>query len=92
MNIKVYVKSLFIIYRYNNMLTTLRLKDREILDIKDSLSDILQTIRDLAQEINQDNIESKKREISELATNYELQQDLLDEKIEELPTTDKSNR
>ena len=57
---------------------TIRLKDREILDIKDSLSDILQTIRDLAQEINQDNIESKKREISELATNtiYELQQDL----------------
>ena len=73
---------------------TIRLKDREILDIKDSLSDILQTIRDLAQEINQDNIESKKREISELATNtiYELQQDLLDEKIEELPTTDKINR
>lgn len=73
---------------------TIRLKDREILDIKDSLSDILQTIRDLAQEINQDNIESKKREISELATNtiYELQQDLLDEKIEELPTADKSNR
>ena len=73
---------------------TIRLKDREILDIKDSLSDILQSIRDLAQEINQDNIESKKREISELATNtiYELQQDLLDEKIEELPTTDKSNR
>ena len=58
---------------------TIRLKDREIQDIKDSLSDILQTIRDLAQEINQDNIESKKREISELATNtiYELQQDLL---------------
>ena len=25
MNIKVYVKSLFIIYRYNNMLTTLRI-------------------------------------------------------------------
>lgn len=73
---------------------TIRLKDREIQDIKDSLSDILQTIRDLAQEINQDNIESKKREISELATNtiYELQQDLLDEKIEELSTTDKSNR
>lgn len=69
---------------------TIRLKDREIQDIKDSLSDILQTIRDLAQEISQDNIESKKREISELATNtiYELQQDLLDEKIEELPTTD----
>ena len=42
---------------------TIRLKDREILDIKDSLSDILQTIRDLAQEINQYNIESKKREI-----------------------------
>ena len=40
---------------------TIRLKDREIQDIKDSLSDILQTIRDLAQEINQDNIESKKR-------------------------------
>lgn len=73
---------------------TIKLKDREIQDIKDSLSDILQTIRDLAQEINQDNIESKKREISELATNtiYELQQGLLDEKIEELPTTDKSNR
>ena len=34
---------------------TIRLKDREIQDIKDSLSDILQTIRDLAQEINQDN-------------------------------------
>lgn len=39
---------------------TIRLKDREIQDIKDSLSDVLQTIRDLAQEINQDNIESKK--------------------------------
>lgn len=39
---------------------TIRLKDREIQDIKDSLSDILQTIRDLAQEINKDNIESKK--------------------------------
>lgn len=59
---------------------TIKLKDKKIQDIKDSLSDILQTIRDLAQEINQDNIESKKREISELATNtiYELQQDLLD--------------
>lgn len=73
---------------------TIKLKDREIQDIKNSLSDILQAIRDLTQEINQDNIEIKKRQISELATNtiYELQQDLLDEKIEELPTTDKSNR
>ena len=31
---------------------TIRLKDREIQDIKDSLSNILQAIRDLAQEIN----------------------------------------
>lgn len=71
-----------------------KLKDKEIHDIKSSLADILQTIRDLTVDINKDNIDIKKREISELATNtiYELREDLLEDEKEELPTTDKSNR
>lgn len=71
-----------------------KLKDNEICDIKCSLADILQNIRDLTQEITADNIEVKKRQISELATNtiYDLRRDLWEEKIIELPTTDQSDK
>lgn len=71
-----------------------KLKDKEICDIKCSLADILQNIRDLTQEITADNIEVKKRQISELATNtiYDLRRDLWKEKIIELPTTDQSDK
>lgn len=72
----------------------IKLRDREIKDIKSSLADVLQLIRDLVQDVNSDNIEVKKRQISELATNtiYDLKRDLLEEKIVELPTTDQSDR
>ncbi|MBQ8042560.1 MAG: hypothetical protein IJ272_00205 [Clostridia bacterium] len=72
----------------------IKLRDREIKDIKSSLADVLQLIRDLVQDVNSDNIEVKKRQISELATNtiYDLRRDLLEEKIIELPTTDQSDR
>lgn len=71
-----------------------KLKDKKICDIKCSLADILQNIRDLTQEITADNIEVKKRQISELATNtiYDLRRDLWEEKIIELPTTDQSDK
>lgn len=74
------------------------LKDKEIADIKYSLADVFQRIRDLTQEINQDNVDTKKRQISELATNtiYDLRMDLFIEndsdKIIELPTANHSNR
>lgn len=72
----------------------IKLRDKEIQDVKNSLADILQAIRDLTQEINQDNIDVKKRQISELATNtiYDLRRDLLEDKIIEPSTTDESNR
>jgi len=72
----------------------IKLRDKEIKDIKGSLADVLQLIRDLVQDVNSDNIEVKKRQISELATNtiYDLRRDLLEEKIIELPTTDQSDR
>lgn len=72
----------------------IKLRDREIKNIKSSLADVLQLIRDLVQDVNSDNIEVKKRQISELATNtiYDLRRDLLEEKIIELPTTDQSDR
>jgi hypothetical protein len=72
----------------------IKLRDKEIKDIKSSLADVLQLIRDLVQDVNSDNIDVKKRQISELATNtiYDLRRDLLEEKIIELPTTDQSDR
>jgi len=72
----------------------IKLRDKEIKDIKGSLADVLQLIRDLVQDVNSDNIEVKKRQISELATNtiYDLRRDLLEEKIIELPTNDQSDR
>ena len=72
----------------------IKLRDKEIQDIKSSLADILQAIRDLTQEINQDNIDVKKRQISELATDtiYDLRRDLLEDKIIEPSTTDESDR
>ena len=43
MNIKVYVKSLFIIYRYNNMLTTLRImkNNLKLLEKEEALNNIM---------------------------------------------------
>ena len=61
-------------------------KDIEIQDIKTSLADILQQIRD----INEIDPEVKRRKISEMCTNtiYEL---LVDEKNRTI-TTDQSNK
>ena len=54
-------------------------KDIEIQDIKTSLSDILQQIRDINESVNEIDPEVKRRKISEMCTNtiYEL---LVDEK------------
>lgn len=54
-------------------------KDLEIQDIKTSLADILQQIRDINESVNEIDPEVKRRKISEMCTNtiYEL---LVDEK------------
>lgn len=65
-------------------------KDIEIQDIKTSLADILQQIRDINESVNEIDPEVKRRKISEMCTNtiYEL---LVDEKNRTI-TTDKSNK
>lgn len=65
-------------------------KDIEIQDIKTSLADILQQIRDINESINEIDPEVKRRKISEMCTNtiYEL---LVDEKNRTI-TTDQSNK
>ena len=49
-------------------------KDIEIQDIKTSLADILQQIRDINESVNEIDPEVKRRKISEMCTNtiYEL--------------------
>lgn len=65
-------------------------KDIEIQDIKTSLADILQQIRDINESVNEIDPEVKRRKISEMCTNtiYEL---LVDEKNKTI-TTDQSNK
>lgn len=65
-------------------------KDIEIQDIKTSLADILQQIRDINESVNEIDPEVKRRKISEMRTNtiYEL---LVDEKNRTI-TTDQSNK
>lgn len=65
-------------------------KDIEIQDIKTSLADILQQIRDINESVNEIDPEVKRRKISEMCTNtiYEL---LVDEKNRTI-TTDQSNK
>lgn len=65
-------------------------KDIEIQDIKTSLADILQQIRDINESVNEIDPEVKRRKISEMWTNtiYEL---LVDEKNRTI-TTDQSNK
>lgn len=65
-------------------------KDIEIQDIKTSLADILQQIRDIKESVNEIDPEVKRRKISEMCTNtiYEL---LVDEKNRTI-TTDQSNK
>lgn len=65
-------------------------KDIEIQDIKTSLADILQQIRDINESVNEIDPEVKRRKISETCTNtiYEL---LVDEKNRTI-TTDQSNK
>lgn len=65
-------------------------KDIEIQDIKTSLADILQQIRDINESVNEIDPEAKRRKISEMCTNtiYEL---LVDEKNRTI-TTDQSNK
>lgn len=65
-------------------------KNIEIQDIKTSLADILQQIRDINESVNEIDPEVKRRKISEMYTNtiYEL---LVDEKNRTI-TTDQSNK
>ncbi len=65
-------------------------KDIEIQDIKTSLADILQQIRDINESVNEIDPEVKRRKISEMCTNtiYEL---LVDEKNRTI-TADQSNK
>lgn len=65
-------------------------KDIEIQDIKTSLADILQQIRDINKSVNEIDPEVKRRKISEMCTNtiYEL---LVDEKNRTI-TADQSNK
>lgn len=65
-------------------------KDIEIQDIKTSLADILQQIRDINESVNEIDPEVKRRKISEMCTNtiYEL---LVDEENRTI-TTDQSNK
>ena len=65
-------------------------KNIEIQDIKTSLADILQQIRDINESVNEIDPEVKRRKISEMCTNtiYEL---LVDEKNRTI-TTDQSNK
>lgn len=82
---------------------TITLKDKEIRDIKFSLADRLQEIRDLNESNDFGDPTQRKRKISEICTDtiYELRSDELDEffkkekvkaKIIELPTTRQSNK
>lgn len=65
-------------------------KDIEIQDIKTSLADTLQQIRDINESVNEIDPEVKRRKISEMCTNtiYEL---LVDEKNRTI-TADQSNK
>lgn len=65
-------------------------RDLEIQDIKTSLADILQQIRDINESVNEIDPEVKRRKISEMCTNtiYEL---LVDEK-HRTTTADQSNK
>lgn len=65
-------------------------KDIEIQDIKTSLADILQQIKDINESVNEIDPEVKRRKISEMCANtiYEL---LVDEKNRTI-TTDQSNK
>lgn len=70
---------------------TINLKDREIADIKDSLSNEFQKILTVNESNDYSNKEYKKRKISEICRDnvYELRKDLYienDSKIIELPT------
>lgn len=70
---------------------TINLKDREIADIKDSLSNEFQKILTVNESNDYSNKEYKKRKISEICRDnvYELRKDLFienDSKIIELPT------
>lgn len=72
------------------LINIIKRRDREINDIKVSLADILQNIRDINESDKYVDPNVKKREISELCTNtiYEL---LVDEK-NRTTTTDQSNK
>lgn len=76
-------------------------KDKEIKDIKFSVSDVLLQIRTINESNNYSDTSVKKRKISELCTDtrYELLIDELDDcykkqktKIIELPNTDQSTK
>lgn len=80
---------------------TIALRDKEIKDIKSSVSDILLQIRNINESNNYEDLSVKKRKISELCTNtrYQLLIDEIDDfykkensKIIKLPMTNQSNR
>ncbi len=80
---------------------TIKLRDKEIKDIKHSLADRLQEIRDLNEGNDCGDPTQRKRKISEMCTDtiYELRIDEIDEfykkekaKIIELPSTRQSKK
>ena len=80
---------------------TIKLRDKEIKDIKHSLADRLQKIRDLNEGNDCGDPTQRKRKISEMCTDtiYELRIDEIDEfykkekaKIIELPSTRQSKK
>ena len=80
---------------------TIKLRDKEIKDIKRSLADKLQEIRNYNEGNDLNDPEQRKTKISEMCTDiiYELRIDEIDDfyrkekaKIIELPTTRQSNK
>jgi hypothetical protein len=73
---------------------TIRLKDKEILDIKFSVSNILLKIRNINESNDYNAPDVKRRKISELCTQtrYELLIDELESKENRTITTDQSNK
>ena len=63
MNIKEYVKSLFIIYRYNNMRTTLRIMKNNLKLLKGGNWMGYQEIKNLISDIDEFHTEAELREI-----------------------------
>ena len=75
-------KHIFKVQENEKLRETVRLKEKELKDVKFSIAEILQEIIDINESNDYSNSDSKKRKISELCekTRYEL---LCDEEIDE---------